>query len=103
MVRKQEKAVFVNKQPGETPLEALARYRATRPDLVATTPMTYAGRLDPMASGTLLVLVGDECKNKDAYLGLDKEYEIEVLFGISTDTQDALGIATLGSTRYAET
>ncbi|MDB5238840.1 MAG: truB, partial [Candidatus Parcubacteria bacterium] len=102
MARKQEKAVFVNKQLGETPLEALARYRATRPDLVATTPMTYAGRLDPMASGTLLVLGGDECKNKDKYLALDKEYEIEVLFGMTTDTYDALGLATLGDQGSAQ-
>jgi tRNA pseudouridine55 synthase len=55
-------------------------------------PMTYAGRLDPMAEGLLLVLVGEECKEKDKYLGLDKEYEIEVLFGVKTDTGDVLGI-----------
>jgi len=91
MARKQEKSVFVSKQPGETPLEALERYRATRSDLKGV-PLTYAGRLDPMAEGTLLVLIGEECKNKDKYLGLDKEYEVEVLFGVSTDTHDALGL-----------
>lgn len=53
--------------------------------------MTYAGRLDPMASGLLLVLAGEECKNKDKYLRFDKEYEFEVLFGFSTDTYDILG------------
>ncbi len=53
--------------------------------------MTYAGRLDPMASGLLLVLAGDECKNKEKYLALDKEYEFEVLFGFATDTYDILG------------
>ncbi len=100
MARKQEKYVFVNKQPGETPLEALERYRATRTELKGA-PMTYAGRLDPMAEGTLLVLFGDECKNKDKYLGLDKEYEVEVVFGIATDTYDALGLATLGPARSA--
>lgn len=92
MARKQEKAVFVGKQSGETPLEALERYRATRPELKGV-PMTYAGRLDPMAEGTLLVLIGDECKNKPRYLGLDKEYEVEVVFGLATDTYDALGVA----------
>lgn len=92
MPRKQEKYVFVAKQPGETPLEALERYRATRPELKGV-PLTYAGRLDPMAEGTLLVLIGDECKNKAKYLTLDKEYEVEIVFGISTDTYDALGLA----------
>ncbi len=53
--------------------------------------MTYAGRLDPMASGLLLILAGDETKNKDKYLGLDKEYEFSVLFGFATDTYDVLG------------
>jgi len=44
-----------------------------------------------MAEGVLLVLTGDECKKKEEYLGLDKEYEVEVLFGFSTDTYDILG------------
>jgi tRNA pseudouridine55 synthase len=54
--------------------------------------MTYAGRLDPMASGLLLILTGDETKNKEKYLKLDKEYKFEVLFGFATDTYDLLGI-----------
>lgn len=54
--------------------------------------MTYAGRLDPMAEGVLVILTGEECKNKEKYLGLDKEYEVEILFGIETDTQDVLGL-----------
>ena len=53
--------------------------------------MTYAGRLDPMARGLLLVLVGEEVKNKDKYLKLDKEYEFEILVGFATDTYDILG------------
>lgn len=59
--------------------------------------MTYAGRLDPMAEGELLILVGDECKNKEKYLGLNKEYEVEIVFGIETDTYDALGLALVRS------
>lgn len=55
-------------------------------------PLTYAGRLDPMASGKLLVLIGDECKRRSFYDGLDKEYEVEILFGLSSDTGDILGL-----------
>lgn len=83
---------LIEKRIGETPLEALERFRSTRPEL-RNIPLTYAGRLDPMAEGKLLILIGDECKNKEKYLGLDKEYEIEIVFGIETDTYDALGIA----------
>jgi len=44
-----------------------------------------------MASGMLLVLIGDECKRQAEYHGLDKEYEFSVLLGIGSDTQDVLG------------
>ena len=96
---------FVYKNLGETPLEAIERSRAEQVNRArqkndqgvvtywTSVPMTYAGRLDPMAEGELLVLVGDECKNKDKYLGLDKEYEVEILFGVETDTYDTLGLA----------
>jgi tRNA pseudouridine55 synthase len=53
--------------------------------------MTYAGRLDPMASGMLLILASEETKNKDKYLAQEKEYNFQVLFGFSTDTYDILG------------
>ncbi len=84
-------SILLYKEVGETPLECLERGR--RPNGIAENiPMTYAGRLDPMAEGLLLVLVGEECKQKDKFLGLDKEYELEVLFGVTTDTGDVLGI-----------
>jgi len=86
-----QKYYSINKSEGQTPLEALETLRS-REGIDVLVPMTYAGRLDPMAEGLLLILVGDECKNKDKYLGLDKEYEIEVLVGISSDTGDILGI-----------
>ncbi len=84
------KYVVLEKAVGETPLSCAEAFRATRPDLVDI-PLSYAGRLDPMASGKLLVLIGEECKHQADYHGLDKEYEFSVLFGISSDTQDVLG------------
>ncbi|MDQ5953025.1 MAG: tRNA pseudouridine55 synthase [Patescibacteria group bacterium] len=83
----------IQKKLGETPLEALNRLRFEHPEYEGL-KMTYAGRLDPMAEGELLVLLGEECKNKDAYNNLDKEYEFEMLFGFKTDTYDLLGIST---------
>lgn len=85
-----KKFIILNKKEGETPLEALDRLRA-RNKKYKDIKMTYAGRLDPMASGLLLVLLGDEVKNKEKYLKLDKEYEFEILFGFATDTYDILG------------
>ena len=85
-----QKYVVLEKEVGETPLSCAEKWRATQPDLIGI-PLSYAGRLDPMASGKLLVLIGEECKHQAEYHGLDKEYEFSVLFGISSDTQDVLG------------
>ncbi|MCA9365423.1 hypothetical protein KC723_00880 [Candidatus Kaiserbacteria bacterium] len=81
----------IEKNIGETPLEAAERLRVTYPE-ISDLPLAYAGRLDPMASGKLLVLIGDECKNQTSYHSLDKEYIFEVLLGIKSDTGDVLGI-----------
>ena len=85
--------IITNKQTGETPLECLERIRKEQ-NIGIDVPMTYAGRLDPLAEGKMIVLVGDECKDKEKYLGLDKTYEIQVLLGVTTDTGDALGFIT---------
>lgn len=85
-----KKVIVLKKKEGETPLESIGVF-CRKHKKYKGVPMTYAGRLDPMASGLLLVLVGDECKNKEKYLKLDKEYEFEVLFGFATDTYDILG------------
>ena len=90
--------LVIYKKEGETPLEALERLRHEK-NINQDESMTYAGRLDPMAEGLLLILVGEECKRKPEYLGLDKEYEIEVLFGVGSDTGDILGIVEQGSAR----
>jgi tRNA pseudouridine(55) synthase len=81
------------KKIGETPLEALERARIDR-NIPADIPMTYAGRLDPLVEGLLIILVGEACKTKDEYNKLDKAYEFEILSGVSTDSYDLLGLVT---------
>lgn len=76
---------------GETPLERLEIFRKDT-GIGENVPLAYAGRLDPLAQGKLLILIGDECKKLKLYTGLDKEYTFEVLFGFSTDTGDVLGL-----------
>lgn len=87
------KYVVLEKPRGQTPLETIKHWKEANPEF-ADILASYAGRLDPMASGKLLVLLGEECKRKDAYIGLDKEYEITVVFDLSTDTGDTLGLAS---------
>lgn len=83
--------VLLEKRLGQTPLEAIDAWKKDHPAYAAL-PACYAGRLDPMAEGKLLVLLGEECKNQKQYHGLDKEYEIEVLLDLETDTGDVLGM-----------
>jgi len=85
------KVLSLYKEIGETPLERINRFKKINPSYEGVS-MTYAGRLDPMAEGLLLVLTGDEVHKKQEYTDLDKSYEFEVLFGLSTDTLDTLGI-----------
>jgi len=81
----------IEKAVGETPLAAMESWRLMQNPEYIDVPLTYAGRLDPMASGKLLVLIGEECKQKDRYLALDKTYDFSVLLGIGSDTHDVLG------------
>jgi len=82
------------KRAGETPLACMERFRAFNPDYLGV-PMTYAGRLDPMAEGVLVVLAGKiKEATKKELLAFDKVYEFEVLWGFETDTFDALGLVT---------
>lgn len=88
---KHNNLVRLYKPIGKTPLEIVQEYKKQHPEL-EDQKMAYAGRLDPMAHGKLLVLIGDECKKRDFYQSLDKEYRFRVLFGLSTDTYDMLGL-----------
>ena len=81
------------KQLGETPNQCLMRYKMANKAYFAV-PMTYAGRLDPLAEGLLLVLSGDEVREKEKYLDLKKTYIFEKLWGFSTDTLDVLGMVS---------
>ncbi|MGB0589544.1 MAG: tRNA pseudouridine(55) synthase TruB [Myxococcota bacterium] len=54
----------------------------------------HGGTLDPMASGLLLVLLGEGTKLTPWVQGRDKRYRAEVTFGRATDTLDAEGAMT---------
>ncbi|MEK7109151.1 MAG: hypothetical protein AAB919_01830 [Patescibacteria group bacterium] len=78
------------KQLGETPRECLERLRHKHRQYEHEV-LSYAGRLDPVAEGVMLCLVGAANKRRETYLDLGKEYVLDVLLGFSTDTYDVLG------------
>lgn len=54
----------------------------------------HAGTLDPFATGLLVILLGDECKNAQNYLKLDKTYEFTAELGKTSTTGDPEGELT---------
>lgn len=89
------KVLLKNKRVGMTPLELVKKVRADE-KIDEEVKISYAGRLDPMARGLMLLLVGDENKNRDKYLGLDKVYRFDVVFGLKSDSHDVLGMVEEG-------
>lgn len=90
-MHKSENILNIYKPIGISPLYAIKALKEKYPEL-KDQKMTYAGRLDPLAEGVLLILAGNAVHEKEKYLKLDKEYEGEILFGFTTDTYDILGL-----------
>lgn len=56
----------------------------------------HAGTLDPLATGLLIILIGDACKQADRFLKLDKAYDAEITLGQTSTTDDAEGELATG-------
>lgn len=62
---------------------------------LGTKKVGHTGTLDPMASGVLVICVGQALKMCELLEGNDKEYIAEVVLGIETDTLDMDQNATI--------
>lgn len=51
----------------------------------------HTGTLDPMASGLMILVLGEATKLSDYLTAEDKEYELELRLGATTDTLDRTG------------
>jgi len=80
----------VNKARGMTSHDVVARVRR----LAGQRGVGHAGTLDPMASGVLLVCLGQATRVAEYLMASDKEYRARIRLGISTDTYDAEGQIT---------
>lgn len=82
--------LVVDKPCGPTSHDVVAaarRYFGTR-------RIGHGGTLDPMATGVLVLLLGEATKLSEIVAGSHKSYVTEVSFGRSTDSHDALGRVT---------
>lgn len=82
--------LVVDKERGPTSHDVVARIRKR----LKTREVGHAGTLDPMATGVLVVTVGEATKLVPYLTAEDKAYEATILLGIETDTLDAEGKET---------
>ncbi len=96
MSNKTSKVFPIYKPVGISPLDAIKILKSRNPEL-RKTKMAYAGRLDPMAEGVVLIVSGKELKKFNQYLKCGKKYIAEILIQFSSDTHDILGIPKYSS------
>jgi tRNA pseudouridine55 synthase len=79
--------LVLDKTRGPTSHDAVARIRR----VLGVRDVGHAGTLDPMATGVLVVAVGEATKLVPWLMAQDKAYEATIALGIETDTLDADG------------
>jgi tRNA U55 pseudouridine synthase TruB len=78
------------KNIGETMDEVIRRFK-NEYLLKDNIKIAYAGRLDPLAFGKIILLTEDDIYIKDQYCGKNKTYTCTIVHGIQTDTFDIMG------------
>lgn len=75
--------------------QGYSTYQITK-DIAAKTgkKATHTGVLDPMAEGVIIVLTSDRRLEKNTFSNGTKKYEFDLVFGLSTDSFDGMGLVT---------
>jgi tRNA pseudouridine55 synthase len=88
-----DKILNIYKPIGLTPFQLIEKLRAIE-EKYQSAKIGYAGRLDPLAHGVMLLTIGEANFKRDQFLHLDKTYQIKILLGVETDSYDPLGLIT---------
>jgi tRNA pseudouridine55 synthase len=80
----------INKPKGMTSHDVVARVRR----LTGQRKAGHAGTLDPMATGALLLCLGQATRLIEYLMAGRKQYRATICFGVTTDTLDAEGQVT---------
>jgi tRNA pseudouridine(55) synthase len=83
--------ILIYKKIGFTPVQVLREIKSFINEEYRD-KLTFVGRLDPMAEGYIHMLWSGDKEEKKTLTELDKEYTIDILFDIHTDTDDVLGL-----------
>ncbi len=79
--------LIIDKPPGMTSHDVVDEVRR----LVGMRKVGHAGTLDPMATGVLVLCLGQATKVVKYLMDSDKVYEAHIRLGVTTDTHDAQG------------
>lgn len=82
--------LLIDKPAGWTSHDVVARCRR----ILNMKAIGHSGTLDPMATGLMVLLLGEATKLSQYILEKDKAYELRWQFGMKTDTYDAEGQVT---------
>lgn len=77
--------LLVRKPKGWTSFDVVHRLRS----VLHVRKAGHTGTLDPMATGLLIVCTGQQTKNIVHFIGLEKEYEVQLVLGARTPSFDA--------------
>ncbi len=83
----QDGLLLINKAAGMTSHDVVARVRR----ILNTRSVGHCGTLDPMATGLMILLVGEATKISSYLLEQDKAYVVKAQLGLRTDTLDITG------------
>ena len=85
--------LLFDKKIGETMDEMIRRFRQEH-CIGDKIKIAYAGRLDPLAFGKIIILTDKDIYDKEKYCGKDKTYTCWIVQDIQTDTYDIMGKIT---------
>src|SRR5688572_29271409 len=80
-------ALLIDKSRGMTSFDVVEVVR----ELLGVQRVGHCGTLDPLATGLLVLLLGEATKVAQFLTDEDKAYEGEIRLGVETDTDDAEG------------
>jgi tRNA pseudouridine55 synthase len=88
----QSEILLIDKPVGITSFDVIRQLRRSYKDGGLPVPkLGHAGTLDPLASGLMIIGVGQGTKKLAELVKLDKEYVAEILLGRQTTTSDREG------------
>lgn len=90
--------VLIDKPKGLTSFGVVARIRRQLSEQIGKkAKVGHTGTLDPFATGLLVLVTGQACKQASQFLKLDKTYLAEIILGATTPTLDSEGRRQFGA------